>query len=84
MSDLKDLLSCQLTAVFRLIRILDFILYIIFTALFVKTCHLRMRGAVALLVLLFCVSGTWAQGESGGFRTELKVVEQRVEGSELS
>ncbi|XP_041724074.1 complement C1q-like protein 2 [Coregonus clupeaformis] len=27
-----------------------------------------MRGAVAVLVLLFCLSGKWAQGESGGVR----------------
>ncbi|XP_038849243.1 cerebellin-2-like [Salvelinus namaycush] len=27
-----------------------------------------MRDAVALLVLLFCLSGTWAQGQSGGVR----------------
>ncbi|XP_055784064.1 uncharacterized protein LOC129858853 [Salvelinus fontinalis] len=30
-----------------------------------------MRGAVALLVLLFCQSGTWTQGESGGDRESL-------------
>lgn len=30
-----------------------------------------MRGAVFLLVLLFCLSGTWAQGESGGGRESL-------------
>ncbi|CAB1327858.1 unnamed protein product [Coregonus sp. 'balchen'] len=27
-----------------------------------------MRGAVALLVLLFCLSGSWTQEESGGVR----------------
>ncbi|XP_021426910.1 uncharacterized protein LOC110495796 isoform X1 [Oncorhynchus mykiss] len=30
-----------------------------------------MRGAVALLVLLLCPSGTWTQGESGGDRESL-------------
>lgn len=30
-----------------------------------------MKAAVALLVLLFCQSGTWAQGESGGDRESL-------------
>ncbi|XP_014037137.1 uncharacterized protein [Salmo salar] len=55
-----------------------------YTALFVKKCCLKMRGAVALLVLLFCVSGAWAQGESGGVKAELKelsntVVKQKVE-----
>lgn len=43
-----------------------------------------MRDAAALLVLLLCVSGAWAQGESGGVKAELKelsnmVVEQKVE-----
>ncbi|CAB1334452.1 unnamed protein product, partial [Coregonus sp. 'balchen'] len=34
-----------------------------------------MRGAVALLVLLFCLSGTWGQGERGGVR-ENDITEQ--------
>ncbi|KAM9417910.1 uncharacterized protein ACWYII_023684 [Salvelinus alpinus] len=43
-----------------------------------------MRGAAALLVLLFCVSGAWAQGESGSIKAELKelsntVVQQKLE-----
>ncbi|CAB1345783.1 unnamed protein product [Coregonus sp. 'balchen'] len=37
-----------------------------------------MRDAVFLLVLLFCLSGTWAQGESGGGRESL-IDSQRTE-----
>uniref|UniRef100_A0A4W5KPW6 C1q domain-containing protein n=1 Tax=Hucho hucho TaxID=62062 RepID=A0A4W5KPW6_9TELE len=41
-----------------------------------------MRGAGALLVLLFCLSGTWAQGERGGVRENDITLQGHSEGGE--
>ncbi|CAB1340886.1 unnamed protein product [Coregonus sp. 'balchen'] len=50
----------------------------------VVSCSSLMRGAVvSLLVLLFCLSGAWSQGESGGGQTQSSSLAAQNDRAEL-